>query len=39
LISAHFGDGSSKQRFLEIMKSHIIWNVNIQKYFVDHFSR
>ncbi|MCM0083481.1 UDP-N-acetylglucosamine 2-epimerase [Geomonas sp. Red32] len=31
----HFGNGTSKDRFLEIVKGRKIWGTNIQKYFVD----
>jgi UDP-N-acetylglucosamine 2-epimerase (hydrolysing) len=35
-VSEHFGNGTSREQFLAIMKSDVLWGTNIQKYFVDH---
>jgi UDP-N-acetylglucosamine 2-epimerase (hydrolysing) len=34
-VSEHFGNGTSRDLFLKIMKESALWDVNIQKYFVD----
>jgi len=33
--SNHFGDGRSRERFIEVLKNSNIWNTKLQKYFVD----
>lgn len=33
--STHFGDGQSTKRFIKTLKNPKIWNVKLQKYFVD----
>ncbi|MBI2470412.1 MAG: UDP-N-acetylglucosamine 2-epimerase (hydrolyzing) [Planctomycetes bacterium] len=40
-VSTHFGDGKSTERFLQSIKSPDIWDIKIQKFFVDngHFSK
>ncbi len=33
--SNHFGDGKSAERFINVLKDSDIWNIQLQKYFVD----
>ena len=35
VVSSNFGNGNSTERFLEILKQDNVWNMNIQKQFID----
>ena len=33
--SSHFGDGKSTEKFINILRDSKIWNMRLQKYFID----